>query len=151
MNDDLPTFAAPNTYTLRPLRSRKMAEATSETPCPAGLPTRWALTTFRRRWPAVASSHSVTAAVSVPFGNRSTCNNHIRGMTVSIGHSLQDFCLITQALLSIWQQSTAVAGTGWQDLLLIRIVIPNPSAMTLTNSAATALSCRRGCAETSCH
>lgn len=40
MNDDLPTFAAPNTYTLRPLRSRKMAEATSETPCPAGLPTR---------------------------------------------------------------------------------------------------------------
>lgn len=138
----MPTLAAPNTYTLRPLRSRKMAEATSETPCPAGLPTRWALTTFRRRWPAVASSHSVTAAVSVPFGNRSTCNNHIRGMTVTTRHSLQGVCLITQALLSIWQQSTAVASIGWSYLLLIHTGIPNPSAVTLNNSAATKLSCR---------
>jgi len=75
MKDDLPTLAAPSTYTLRPLRSRNMADATSEMPCPAGLPTKWALTTFRRRWPAVASSHSVTAAGSVPLGNRSTCNH----------------------------------------------------------------------------
>ena len=122
MNDDLPTFAAPNTYTLRPLRSRKMAEATSETPCPAGLPTRWALTTFRRRWPAVASSHSVTAAVSVPFGNRSTCNKHIRDMMVFVGRSLQGFCFTTQALLNLWQQSTAVTGTGWLYLCYSTLV-----------------------------
>ncbi len=41
---------------------------------------------------------------------------------VFVERSLQGFCFTTQALLNLWQQSTAVTGTGWLYLCYSTLV-----------------------------
>ena len=88
MKADLPTFAAPMTYTSRPLRCLRTAAAAALMPCPVRLLTTQVLMGRRRLLAAAACSQSAAAPGLVPLGKRSTCTKRLLGSGPSVVRQL---------------------------------------------------------------
>ena len=77
MKADLPTLAAPITYTSLPRRCLRIAAAAALMPCPVRLLTTQVLMGLSRLLAAAACNQSAAAPALLPFGSKSTCTRNV--------------------------------------------------------------------------